>query len=42
MVSNANTKEYSFAYAEVPEEIKQHSFTILDTSEVNKKTSNWV
>ncbi|KAL4482775.1 hypothetical protein ABPG72_022335 [Tetrahymena utriculariae] len=33
MVSQSNQKEYAFTYAEIPEDIHQHSFTILDTKE---------
>ncbi len=33
LVANPNSLEYEFKFTEVEEELKQHSFTILDNSE---------
>ena len=33
LVANPNSKDYDFSFAKIEEELKKHSFTILDNSE---------
>lgn len=33
MVADPNESSYNFKYVELPETLKEHSYTILDTSE---------